>query len=133
MAFENEERVVLVDHPMVRHKLAILRDKTTPSKQFRELVRELAMFETFEVTRDLPLEEVFVETPVAEAKCKIVKGRKMAIVPILRAGLGMVGRRARPRARRMRRSSGHGARRADSSPARVLRQDRRKTSPIGMC
>ena len=89
MAFENEERVVLVDHPMVRHKLAILRDKTTPSKQFRELVRELAMFETFEVTRDLPLEEVFVETPVAEAKCKIVKGRKMAI-PILRAGLGMV-------------------------------------------
>ena len=90
MAFENEERVVLVDHPMVRHKLAILRDKTTPSKQFRELVRELAMFETFEVTRDLPLEEVFVETPVAEAKCKIVKGRKMAIVPILRAGLGMV-------------------------------------------
>lgn len=90
MAFENEERVVLVDHPMVQHKLAILRDKTTPSKQFRELVRELAMFETFEVTRDLPLEEVFVETPVAEAKCKIVRGRKMAIIPILRAGLGMV-------------------------------------------
>ena len=54
MAFENEERVVLVDHPMVQHKLAILRDKTTPSKQFRELVRELAMFETFEVTRDFP-------------------------------------------------------------------------------
>ncbi|MBS6940149.1 MAG: uracil phosphoribosyltransferase, partial [Slackia piriformis] len=90
MAFENNERVVVVDHPMVQHKLAILRDETTSSKQFRELVRELAMFEAYEATRDLPLEEVLVETPVAEAKCNIIKGRKMAIVPILRAGLGMV-------------------------------------------
>ena len=123
MVFENEERVVLVDHPMVQHKLAILRDKTTPSKQFRELVRELAMFETFEVTRDLPLEEVFVETPVAEAKCKIVKGRKMAIVPILRAGLGMVEGVLDlvPAA-----CVGHLGMERDeqtSSPARVLRQD----------
>ena len=90
MAFENNDRVIVVDHPMVQHKLAILRDKTTSSKQFRELVRELAMFEAYEATRDLPLEEVVVETPVAEAACSIIKGRKMAIVPILRAGLGMV-------------------------------------------
>ena len=90
MAFENNDRVVVVDHPLGQHKLAILRDKTTSSKQFRELVRELAMFEAYEATRDLPLEEVMVETPVAEATCNIIKGRKMAIVPILRAGLGMV-------------------------------------------
>ena len=90
MSFENNERVVVVDHPMVQHKLAILRDENTSSKQFRELVRELAMFEAYEASRDLPLEEVLVNTPVAEAKCNIIKGRKMAVVPILRAGLGMV-------------------------------------------
>ena len=76
MAFENNDRVVVVDHPMVQHKLAILRDKTTSSKQFRELVRELAMFEAYEATRDLPLEEVMVETPVAEATCNISRAAR---------------------------------------------------------
>ena len=90
MSFDTNERVCVVSHPMVQHKLAILRDEHTSSKQFRELVRELAMFEAYEATRTLPLEEVLVQTPVAEARCNIIKGRKMAIVPILRAGLGMV-------------------------------------------
>lgn len=83
-------RVVVVDHPMVQHKLSILRDKETSSKQFRELVRELALFEGYEATRDLELKDVEVETPVAVAKCKQISGKKLAIVPILRAGLGMV-------------------------------------------
>lgn len=84
------ERVTLVDHPMVQHKLSILRDKNTPSKQFRELVRELALFEGYEATRDLPLSDVTVETPICAAQCRRIGGKKLAIVPILRAGLGMV-------------------------------------------
>ena len=83
------DRVQLVDHPMVQHKLSILRDKATPSKQFRELVRELALFEGYEATRDLPLSEVDVETPLATAACRRVD-KQIAVVPILRAGLGMV-------------------------------------------
>lgn len=84
------ERVVVVEHPMVQHKLSLLRDKTTPSKQFRELVRELALFEGYEATRDLPLTDCTVETPLCSAHCKTLQGKKLAIVPILRAGLGMV-------------------------------------------
>ena len=84
------ERVVVVEHPMVQHKLSLLRDKTTPSKQFRELVRELALFEGYEATRDLPLTDCKVETPLCTAHCKTLQGKKLAIVPILRAGLGMV-------------------------------------------
>lgn len=84
------EHVTLVDHPMVQHKLSILRDKDTPSKQFRELVRELALFEGYEATRDLPLSDVTVETPICAAQCRRIGGKKLAIVPILRAGLGMV-------------------------------------------
>lgn len=84
------DRVTLVDHPMVQHKLSILRDKETSSKQFRELVRELALFEGYEATRDLPLADVEVETPICTAHCKQVSGKKLAVVPILRAGLGMV-------------------------------------------
>ncbi len=83
-------RVTVVDHPMVQHKLSILRDKATGTKQFRDLIGELALFEGYEATRDLPLEDVQVETPIATATCKQLAGRKLAIVPILRAGLGMV-------------------------------------------
>ena len=86
----DNSRVTLVDHPMVQHKLSILRDKTTSCKQFRELVRELALFEGYEATRDLPLSDVDVETPICTARCKQVSGKKLAVVPILRAGLGMV-------------------------------------------
>ena len=83
-------RVTLVDHPMVQHKLTIMRDKNTGSKQFRELVKELALFEGYEATRDFPLEDVQVTTPIATTTAKQIAGRKVAIVPILRAGLGMV-------------------------------------------
>ena len=83
-------RVVVVDHPLVQHKLSILRDKDTPPEQFRELVRELAVLEGSEATRDLPLEDVDVQTPLATAHCKRISGKGLAVVPILRAGLGMV-------------------------------------------
>lgn len=86
----NSERVTLIDHPMVQHKLSILRDRDTSSKQFRELVRELALFEGYEATRDLPLSNVFINTPICPADAKQISGKKMAVVPILRAGLGMV-------------------------------------------
>lgn len=84
------ERVHVIDHPMVQHKLAILRDKDTSCKQFRELVREVALFEGYEATRDFPLREVEVTTPVAQATCRMIEGKKVAVIPILRAGLGMV-------------------------------------------
>lgn len=84
------ERVHVIDHPMVQHKLAILRDKDTSCKQFRELVREVALFEGYEATRDFPLREVEVTTPVARATCRMIEGKKVAVIPILRAGLGMV-------------------------------------------
>ncbi len=83
-------KVVVIDHPLVQHKLSYLRDKRTGSKEFRELVNELAMLLTYEATRDLPLREVQVETPVAITKTKVLAGKKLGIVPILRAGLGMV-------------------------------------------
>ena len=91
MAVEYDtSRVVLVDHPLVQHKLTIMRNEQTGSKQFRELVKELALFEGYEATRDFPLEDVAVKTPICEATGKQIAGRKVAIVPILRAGLGMV-------------------------------------------
>ena len=80
----------IMDHPLIQHKLSILRDKRTGSKQFRELVNEIAMLMCYDATRDLPLEERTVETPVATAKTRVLSGRKIAFVPILRAGLGMV-------------------------------------------
>jgi uracil phosphoribosyltransferase len=83
-------KVVLIDHPMVQHKLSILRDKETSCMQFRELVRELALFEGYEATRDLPLAPVEIETPIAKMTAYKLAGKKLAIVPILRAGLGMV-------------------------------------------
>ena len=85
-----EDHVVLVDHPMVQHKLSILRRTDTSSKQFRELVSELAMYEAYEATRDLPLRDVEIETPICKTTAKEIAGKKLAIVPILRAGLGMV-------------------------------------------
>ncbi len=81
---------MVLDHPLVQHKVAIMRDKTTGTKAFKELVKELATLITYEATRDLALKDVKVETPVATANCKMLQGRKLAIVPILRAGLGMV-------------------------------------------
>ncbi len=78
------------DHPLILHKLSILRDKNTSVKEFRELVNEIAMLMCYEATRNLPLEDVYVETPVAVASCKRLAGKKLAIVPILRAGMGMV-------------------------------------------
>ena len=80
----------IMDHPLIQHKITLLRDKNTGSKEFRELTNEIAMLMCYEATRDLPMEEVEVETPVAMAKCRRIAGKKLAIVPILRAGLGMV-------------------------------------------
>ena len=82
--------VHVLDHPLIQHKLAVLRDKDTPVKEFRELISEIAGLMCYEATRNLPTEEVAVETPVAVAKCRKLSGKKLAIIPILRAGLGMV-------------------------------------------
>ncbi len=82
--------VHVLDHPLIQHKLAILRDKRTGVKEFREIVGEIAALMCYEATRNLPTEEVEVETPVAVAKVRVLAGKKLAIVPILRAGLGMV-------------------------------------------
>ena len=84
------ENCTLIDHPLIQHKLSILRDKNTNTKEFRELVSEIAMLMGYEVTRDMPLKEIEIETPVGIAKTKVISGKKLAIVPILRAGLGMV-------------------------------------------
>lgn len=84
------ENVHVCDHPLVQHKISLLRDKNTGSKEFRELVNEISMFICYEATRDLPLKEVKIETPLALADSKIISGRKVAFVPIMRAGLGMV-------------------------------------------
>ena len=83
-------KVTIMDHPLIQHKLTFLRDKNTGSLEFRTLVSEIAMLMCYEATRDLPLEEVETETPVAVAKTKVIAGKKLAFVPILRAGLGMV-------------------------------------------
>ena len=82
--------VHVLDHPLIQHKLAILRDKTTGTKEFRALISEIAGLMCYEATRNLPTEEVEVETPMMTAKCRVLAGKKLAIVPILRAGLGMV-------------------------------------------
>lgn len=82
--------VHVFDHPLIQHKLSILRDQSTSVKEFRELISEIAMLMCFEATRDLPLEDVEVQTPVDVAHCRQIAGKKLAVVPILRAGLGMV-------------------------------------------
>ncbi len=83
-------KVTQIAHPLILHKLAFIRDKNTGSKDFRELVEEVAMLMAYEVTRDIQVEEVEIETPICKTKCKVLAGKKLAIVPILRAGLGMV-------------------------------------------
>lgn len=85
-----EKQVFIMDHPLIQHKLTLLRNKNTGAKEFRELVSEIAMLMCYEATRDLPLKEIEIETPVAVAKTKVISGRKLAFVPILRAGIGMV-------------------------------------------
>lgn len=82
--------ICVLDHPLIQHKLALIRDEKTSSKEFRALVEEVAMLMAYEVTRDFPLHDVEVQTPVSLAKAKKIAGRKVALVPILRAGLGMV-------------------------------------------
>ncbi len=83
-------RIFEMNHPLIIHKLSIIRKKDTSTKDFKELVNEVAMLMAYEVTRDFQLEDVEIETPICTATCKMLKGKKVAIVPILRAGLGMV-------------------------------------------
>ena len=85
-----ERKVVIMDHPLIQHKLSILRDVNTSTKEFRDLVNEIAMLMIYDATRDLPLHNKDVQTPCGVAHCKEIAGRKLAFVPILRAGLGMV-------------------------------------------
>ena len=80
----------IMDHPLIQHKITLLRDKNTGSKEFRELISEVTMLMCYEATRDLPLKQVEVETPMCVTKSKVISGRKLALVPILRAGIGMV-------------------------------------------
>ena len=82
--------VHVVEHPLIAHKLTLIRDKTTGVKEFREAISELAMLLCYEATRDLPLKEIEIETPVSVTKAKVISGKKLAVVPILRAGIGMV-------------------------------------------
>ena len=83
-------KVVIFDHPLIQHKLSIMRSKDTGTKEFRELLNEIAMLMVYEVTRDLPTEEVEIETPICTCKARQISGKKLGLVPILRAGLGMV-------------------------------------------
>lgn len=80
----------IMDHPLIKHKLTLIRDKNTGSKEFRELITEVATLMCYEATRDLPLEDIEIETPICKTTAKVLSGRKLAIVPILRAGMGMV-------------------------------------------
>lgn len=82
--------VHVMDHPLIQHKVSLMRDKETGPKEFRELLNEISMLMAYEVTRDLPLKTVQIETPICSAQTKVIAGKKLAIVPILRAGLGMV-------------------------------------------
>ena len=86
-----ENQVFVMDHPLIQHKLTFLRSKDTGSKEFRELVSEIGMLMCYEATRDLPLEDARIETPIGPATTKVIAGRKMAFIPILRAGLGHIG------------------------------------------
>ncbi len=84
------KNVFVMDHPLILHKMSIIRDKNTGSKEFRELVKEISVLLAYEVTRSLPLKDIEIETPICTMKSKTLAGRKQAIIPILRAGLGMV-------------------------------------------
>lgn len=84
------KNVIITDHPLIQHKLTLMRRKDTGSKDFRELLTEITMLMGYEVTKNLPLDEVEIETPIMKTKSKVLSGKKLAIVPILRAGIGMV-------------------------------------------
>ncbi len=84
------DNTVVIDHPLIQHKLTYIRDKNTGTKEFRELVREVGTLMAFETTRNLPLQEKEIETPLGPTRCHVVSGKKLGVVPILRAGLGMV-------------------------------------------
>ena len=90
MNFKNEKNITIFEHPLIQHKISILRDKNTGTNEFRKLVEEIAMLEGFEALGDLPLQDVEIETPIEKCMTPMISGRKLAIVPILRAGLGMV-------------------------------------------
>ncbi|HPP32246.1 MAG TPA: uracil phosphoribosyltransferase, partial [Soehngenia sp.] len=83
-------KVILLDHPLIKHKITIIRDKNTGSKEFRELVKEISTLMAYEVTRDFPLENIEIETPITKMMSPVISGKKVGLVPILRAGLGMV-------------------------------------------
>lgn len=83
-------KILVMDHPLIKHKISILRDEATGSKEFRALISEIATLICYEATRDLPLEEVEIKTPICSTKANVLSGKKLAVVPILRAGLGMV-------------------------------------------
>jgi uracil phosphoribosyltransferase len=83
-------KIVVFDHPLIKHKLSIIRDKNTGSKEFREVITEISLLMGYEVTRDFPLEEVEIETPITKMKAEVIAGKKVGLIPILRAGLGMV-------------------------------------------
>ena len=83
-------KIMVFDHPLIQHKVSMLRDKNTTSKEFRDIVSEVAMLMAYEVTRDLPTKDVDIETPICPAKVKMLAGKDVAIIPILRAGLGFV-------------------------------------------
>lgn len=88
--YSNNPQVTIFDHPLIQHKISMLRDKNTGSKDFRQLVNEIAMLMAYEATRDLPLEKVEIETPIAKTTTNMLAGAKVTLVPVLRAGLGMV-------------------------------------------
>lgn len=90
MSYQNYENIYIMDHPLIKHKISLLRDKDTPTSMFRSLVEEIAMLEAFEALRDLPLRDQEVVTPIETCITPVIDGKKLAIVPILRAGLGMV-------------------------------------------
>ena len=88
--YKDYQNVTVMDHPLIKHKISLLRDKNTGTNEFRKLVEEIAMLEAFEALRNLPLKDVEVETPIEKCMSPLIDGKKLAIVPILRAGLGMV-------------------------------------------
>lgn len=90
MDFYNTENIIISTHPLIQHKISLLRDKSTGTNEFRKLIEEIAMLEGFEALNDLPVEEVEIETPIQKCMTPVIAGKKLAVVPILRAGLGMV-------------------------------------------
>lgn len=89
--YKNYENVTILDHPLIKHKISMLRDKKTGTNEFRTIIEEIAMLMGYEALRDLPTEDVEIETPIEKCTTPMIAGRKLAVVPILRAGLGMVG------------------------------------------